>query len=207
MSVTAFEAANDVLDRADALLLLDSAPQLDDVRTDIRRLAWAMGVAAIDTYLHWLVRKVDLYASLPKSLEKLEVPFKDLVAMSHEGVSARKAGLKDRPITRVRNVLHDRILKETFQSARGVETALELAGLKGFWRDLSAELGEPVPAIKTHLNQLAHRRNAVVHEGDIKRMSRPRAIKRNELNPTDARNELDWVRAFIVALGVVAPST
>ncbi|ALD11799.1 hypothetical protein AES38_01475 [Clavibacter capsici] len=125
--------------------------------------------------------------------------------MGKSSVTARQSGKRDRPMVRARNVLHARVLKDTYQSERGVETALGLAGVTGYWRDLSLHMGEPSPAIKSHLNSLAARRNSVVHEGDIKRQARPRAIRHKELSAADVRSELDWVRRFIAALAVVAP--
>ncbi|GAA1785458.1 hypothetical protein [Agromyces lapidis] len=205
MPVTPHMAATDVLDRADQLLTLDAPSLATGLRTDVRRLAWAMGVASIDTYLHWLVRSVDLDSTLPRDLSKLDVPFEALVEMGRSSVQARREGRADRPMIRARNALHKRILQDTYQSARKVEQALSLAGVPRMWASLGTEMGEPAADIKAHLNSLAVRRNAVVHEGDIERQSRPRAIRRQELSAPDVRAELDWARRFVDALGRVAP--
>ncbi len=163
-----------------------------------------MGVASIDTYLHWLVHRVDL-SVLPQELAKLQVSFSDLVDMGKKSVENRNAGIVDRPMVRARNVLHKRIMRDSYQSARNVELALQMAGIKAIWSGLAKEMGEPASDIKTHLNHVSSRRNAVVHEGDIERLSRPQAIRRQDLSAADVRAELDWVRRFVTALAVVAP--
>ncbi|TFF10546.1 hypothetical protein [Cellulosimicrobium funkei] len=168
--------------------------------TDLRRQAWAMGVAAIDTYLHWVVHRVDLGKPLPKDLRKLEVSFEDLLAMGQASVDARKANRRDRPQVRARNVLHRRILTDTYQSSRGVETALRMAGVRDCWGQLSRTLSEPKQDLMDHLNMLSQRRNSIVHEGDIKRMSRPRALKHQELDAAEVLKQLDWIRSFLGAL-------
>lgn len=206
MAVTPLQAALDVLDRAENLLTLDNngAPEL--LRQDLRRQSWAMASAAIDTYFHWLVRKADLGAgTLTNALKKLDVPFGDLVEMARDGVVARREGIANRPIVTARNVLYERILQDTYQTPRGIETAMSLRGISGYWAAIAAEMGEPAGEIKKRLNSLAYRRNKIVHEGDIQRQSKPRAVKHNSIEETEIRDELSWVRRFINAVGKVAP--
>lgn len=57
--------------------------------------------------------------------------------------------------------------------------------------------------IKEHLNRLTHRRNAIVHEGDLARLMRPQTIKRGGMIATDVRIELDWIRTFVVAVDLI----
>lgn len=205
MTVTPFEAATDVLDRADALLTLDAPPLPESVREDLRRLAWAMASASIDTFLHWRVARVDLYSEkLHKELRNLEVSFHDLVKLGREDVVARQEGRTNRPLVKVRNVLHERILKDTYQTQRGVERALNMCGVTDCWQKLSLKMGEPRAEVTAHLNSLARRRNSIVHEGDIQRQSRPRNVKHEALSNAEVRDELAWVRRFVDALRQVA---
>ena len=97
MAVTPLHAALDVLDRAEALLKLDPGTEtVSLVEYDIRRQALAMGVAALDTWMHWAIRRVDLN-DLSKRLAALEVPFSALVEMGQKSVEARVAGRRDNP--------------------------------------------------------------------------------------------------------------
>lgn len=206
MPVTPLQAAIDVLDRAEALLTLDAPPAPIQVREDIRRLAWAMGSASIDTFLHWRVARVDLKAGpLAKELSSLEVNFGELVDMGRADVLARQQNRVNRPLVKARNVLHQRLLRDTFQTKRGVERALAMCGIKDIWRSISRAMGEPTNDVTDHLNALASRRNAIVHEGDIQRQSRPRAVRHQPIEAAEVAAELAWVRRFVVALSVVAP--
>lgn len=200
MTASAIHAANDVLDRANGLLILDAAGTPEEIRQDLRRLAWAMTAAAIDTYMHWRVRSVDLNGSLPKALGQLTVPFSDLVDSGKRTLAARRQGVDDRPAVRARNTLHEAILTATFQSSRGVEKALSMAGAKKPWAAISSTLGETPQSIQDHLNRIAHRRNQIVHEGDIQRQSRPRTIRHQTMSLAEVRDELGWVRSFLAAV-------
>jgi hypothetical protein len=204
MAVTSLQAAVDVLDRADALLKLDSAPVPDLTRQDTRRLAWAMGSAAIDTYLHWRVRRsIPKSGPLPKNLRNLEVPFEALVKMGRDSIKARRNGLNNKPLVTAQNVLHERILRDTYQSSRGVETALQMCGISDCWGKLASALGESKKEVIDHLNALARRRNSIVHEGDIQRRSKPQSVSRQPLERADIDVELAWVRRFVDAMDAI----
>lgn len=103
MPASAIHAANDALDRADSLLTLDVAGTPEGARQDLRRLAWAMAAAAIDSYMHWRVRSVDLTGSLPKALGQLAIPFSDLVDSGNWTLVARRQGVNDRPTVRAQH--------------------------------------------------------------------------------------------------------
>lgn len=170
-------------------------------------MGWAMGVASVDTYVHWVVRRVDLGEGLPTALHKLPVEFGDLVSLANDMVEARRIGQAVRPQVRARNVMNDVLLTKTFQSADAVKTGLEMAGVHDVWTKLAAAITPPESkaAIIGRLGTLAHRRNRIVHEGDLKRQIRPRSIARDDLSAADVRAELDWIRRFVAALAVVAP--
>lgn len=196
MAVKPLEAAENVLGRARALHQL--APNTNE---DLDRLALVMGVAAIDTYFHWRVHRVDLNStSIPKKLAELDVPFEALLQSGKKSVDARKEGISDRPMVRTRNVLHNVTLGMTFQKARDVETAFNLVGISKPWRNLAASMGQSADSIKKKLNALAHRRNRIVHEGDIQRKSKPHRVKLNELDSDEVADSLDWIDSFLKAV-------
>src|SRR5690349_10702021 len=140
MPVTPYDAAKDLLDRADGLLALDVSPASSLVRTDLRRMAWAMGVASLDTYMHWLIRGVALSGSVPKELGKVQVNFRDVVEMANKSLDARREGVADRPNVRARNILNDVLLTKTFQSADSIKTGLNMVGVTDVWTKLSAAM-------------------------------------------------------------------
>lgn len=209
MTASAKDAADDVLARARSLLdceshLSSSVPQ--SVPADLHRMSLAMGMAALDTYFHWKVRQVDLASPLPKALHKLEVPFGDLVDSSKVTVQARRSGKADRPIVRARNVLNQAVLGMTFQTSRGVETAMSLMGKRNYWQPVAAAMpGAPsVESVKADLNRLANERNKIVHEGDLRRLLRPQRVTHQDRDVADIRRDLDWIENLVGAFdGVI----
>lgn len=208
MPASAKNAADDVLARARNLLATESQlpPGVPaSVPADLRRMTLAMGMAALDTYFHWKVRQVDLAPSLPKALHKLEVPFGELVDSSNVTVRARQDGRADRPIVRARNVLNQAVLGMTFQTSRGVETAMSLLGERNYWRSVAAAMpGAPsVEVVKADLNRLANERNKIVHEGDLRRLLRPQRVTHQSRDAADIRRDLDWIEALVHAFDSV----
>lgn len=167
-------------------------------------MALTLGVAALDSYLHWAIRRVDL-KSMPRKLASIEVTFGDLVEMGSKSVQARKQDKDDRPATRARNVLNEKLLTMTFQNARQVEAALAMIGITKSWsRIVEAMPSETTAAeLQERLNSLSHRRNKIVHEGDLLRQMRPRAVKRELITFDFVSESLAWLRSFIEAIEVV----
>ncbi len=164
-----------------------------------------MASASIDTSLHWRVHKVTLKSGvLPKKLRNLEINFDELVAMGRSDVEARRDGVANRPLVKARNVLHARILRDTYQSSTGVESALQMCGVTDIWGKLATQMGETKREIMDHLNDLANRRNSIVHEGDIQRKSRPQNVAHQPLTRDEVDAELAWVRAFVTALSNIS---
>ncbi|MEE9964063.1 MAG: hypothetical protein K4304_03090 [Propionicimonas sp.] len=206
MPVTPYQAATDVLDRANTLLSLDVEPAPDGARQDIRRAAFVMSVTAIDTQLHWLVRRVPLAGTLPKTLAKMEVPLQSLVDMAERSVENRRRGIADRPETRARNVLNETILKMPFQGASAVERALGMAGIAHVWTKLGAAMSpaETGNDVKDQLNKLTHRRNQIAHEGDLRRLVRPQAVTHQDISAESVAEALAWARRFCAAIHTVS---
>lgn len=204
MTVTPHQAALDVLDRADALLALDAAPQTRRVREEIRRSCLAMGLAAIDTQMHWLIAKADLGGAIPKELSNLTVTFGDLVKADRAAVAARKSNKPHRPVAATRRVLMSAIAWRTFQRADKLSDGLRMVGIK--LDDVAAAMvpAEKGAAVRQRLNKLADRRNAIVHEGDIELMQRPQTIKRATITGLFIQGELFWIRRFLTALDAVS---
>ena len=206
MPATPKQAAQDVLDRGLALLALDQAPAAAATRGGIRRMSLPMGIAAIDTYLHWAVRSSDLDA-LAAKLGKLDVPFSTLVEMGNTSVDARRRNVRDRPQVRARNVLNERILTMTFQTSRQVEDALSMAGVTQIWSSMENAFVPHTPAadIKDRLNRIVHHRNRIVHEGGLRRLVRPQAVTREVIDRASVNDDLAWIQRFVNALSVVCP--
>lgn len=201
MTLTPTQAATDVLDRADQILATARTVADPLVADDLKRHALAQGVAALDTYLHWAVNDAPL-EEMPNALSRLDVPFSELVALSEAMVADRD---RIRPKVRVRGVLERLILKKTFQSVRGVEAAMQMLGVNGAFTKISEEIQphQPKADIEERLTRIVHRRNQVVHEGDLQRQSRPQSIKRERVDNDSVEDDLVWLRLFLMAIDTV----
>lgn len=140
MVATAKDAADDVIARAKAVLALDAPPHSPVLRSDIRRAALTMAVGALDTYMHWRIRQVPLTSPVPAALARVEVTLGDLIAMGERSLSARQDGRNDRPTTRARNVLNERLLYETFQNYEKIATGFKMLGVGKGWDKVSRDM-------------------------------------------------------------------
>ena len=190
--------------------LLDLAahpPPVAETQEDLCRHALVSGITAIDSYMHWLVftrlSDVRWRETLPKRLQNLDIPFSDLASLADSALGAQQDGRRIRPWVQVKNALQNRILSMTFQSYSQVAGAFSLAGIEKSWSKIAAEIGEPASQIESRLNGLVHRRNQIVHEGDIMRMSRPRAIRHNPVDHAEVSAEIDWVERLLAAMQTV----
>lgn len=94
----------------------------------------------------------------------------------------------------------------TFQSAKEWDDGFALLGVKsGLATTVSAmSPAETLPVLKDRVNGLSHRRNLIVHEGDLRRLVRPRTVTRNKLSRTEVDDDLAWIRRFLVAADSIA---
>jgi RiboL-PSP-HEPN len=184
-------------------LASDSVPD-SRIKNDLRRSAVVTVVAGIDSYMHWLVYKrlsaLRGEGDLPRSFAKLDIPFTELASLADSVVAARSRNVHSRPWVKVKNTLHQRLLKETFQSYDQVATAFALAGIEKGWTRVAAEMGLQPAEIKTRLGGIVHRRNQIVHEADISRSSRLRQPKYNSIQHTKVESDVDWVELLIKAI-------
>lgn len=196
------------LDRSQKFLDLAADPNLpdSDMADDLVRTALVMALAAVDSYMHWLVfrRLSESKNSPPKSLAKMEVPFSELAGLARNVVTDRNMGVKSRPWVQVKNAAQRALLSETFQSYEQVANAMALAGIVKGWSKVSKNFGTPSGEIKERLNGMTHRRNRIVHEGDVRRSSRPREVKFNKVFASAVQADVNWIRDLIAQIDNVA---
>ena len=211
MALLPKQAAKSCLRRARRFLeLAENDSPVIRCMNDLRRMALVMSVAAVDAYLHGIVlrrladvrRRVDL----PKALAQLEIPFAELAALADTSIVARRTNRRTRPWVQVKAALQKRLLRETFQSYDQVGAAFATAGVAKAWPRVATAIGEDAKVIKNRLNGLVHRRNQIVHEGDMKRASRPRRLRFNDVQHSRVRVDIDWVESLIDAMDTVVTS-
>ncbi len=211
MAFSPHDAATHGLDRARTLLEASrptvSTQLSSSARGDIRRLSIVMAVAALDTYLHRLiVDRAYTHRKLPGALAKLDVTFRELLTQADAaGVAARSQPHNSRPRVAVKRQLRDRLLHETFQRYEDVARALGMAGHSKKWDAIGQNMKPPTAptAIRTRLNNIVMRRNQIVHEGDYKRLERPRNAGRNGITSKEARADIEFIAQLVEAIHAV----
>lgn len=210
MPFTAYQAATHAIGRSRRLLLV-SAPQGStakllngNLRVDIRRMSVVMAVAALDTYMHRLIlERAFKQSPVSKTLGNLTVRFEQLLnEADSSGAAARAAPHESRPRVAIKRQLRDRLLRETYQSSDGVSKALAMCGRSNIWESIRQNLDPSVTSeeLKARLDDIVGRRNQIVHEGDYVRLERPRTARRNHLTYAQARDDIDFLVAFIDAI-------
>lgn len=203
MVASALDAATDVFDRARGLLALDQAPHAAEVREDVRRAALTMSVSALDTYIHWRIRGTSLVSPLPRALANVKVTFRDLLEMGEKSLVARRDDRSDRPRTRARNIMNERLLTMTFQSYTSVATGFKMLGVTGGWDAVAGHLATTKSDLKGRLDAIVHRRNVIVHEGALRRLVRPQQVTRVSLSRAQVDADIDWLEGLVSAMDAV----
>lgn len=92
-----------------------------------------MSVAAVDTYMHAAVLRsvgsMDTTEPSP-ALRNLDLSFGELVDLGDAVATARRQGRNSRPRVQVKNALHRRLLRTTYQGPDQVSKALAAAGVE-----------------------------------------------------------------------------
>jgi len=202
MPLTPLNLGQDLLDRAEQLAAKAGHPPTDpwNVESDILRAAWTFVGAAVDTYFHERVRGALLTGPMSRSAEKFPVPLGSVDELIGGFLSNR---LGSRPRVRLKSVIHDALLKETYQGSANIERAFALVGVTGFWATIASGMGDPVAEVKNRLNVQYNRRNRIAHQGDYHRQERRQKLWYDALRRTDVDDEIAWTRRFLLAANLV----
>lgn len=148
------------------------AKQITD---NLLRAALTMIVSAIDTSVHELIICAIMY-ELREDKAIFEIEDVRVSVYAY-----KEAELEDR-LRLIESELRRQYAKESFQSSRQVENALSKVGISKIWSKLSDILGQPPEDIKRKLDLLVHRRNQIVHEGDLDHLHNLQEIRRQDLD-------------------------
>lgn len=198
MPLTPLKLGEDLLDRADQLAQLAGSPPNDPwtVESDVLRAAWTFVGAAVDTYFHERVRGALLSSPMSPSAQRFAVPLGPVDEMIGSFLQDRAGS---RPRVRLKSVIHDALLKETYQGSTNIERVFALMGVKGYWSIIAAGMGISAAEVRDRLNAQYNWRNRIAHQGDYHRQERRRNIWYDELRRPDVDDEVAWTRRFLQA--------
>lgn len=198
MPLTALDAADDLLQRAEMLADRAGSPSVSEwsIESDILRASWMFVGASLDTYFHERVRRALLTMPMSKAAQGYLVPLGPIEEMVGAFLENRATS---RPRVRLMAIVHEALLKGTFQGARNIERAFSLLGVAKCWSRISASMSESAQNIRDRLNRQYARRNLIAHEGDYVRQERPQSLYYGKIKRSDVDAEIIWTRTFLQA--------
>lgn len=182
-----------------------SAAYLDDML----RASLTFAVSALDRYVHERVIKGIVKAlksgTLIKEQEEFSVPVLTAIQISEEALKAHKTGKNIRTANIVRKKVQDLLHKRPFQSWREIEYAFRLLGVTNLSGQLQSayRVGNMNP-IKDQLNQIAARRNSIVHEGDLVKHERGGMVKMQPISRKYVEGTLNFLDQLVAHLENIA---
>ena len=203
------------VDSRDAVLVLRDGSELGpedfsaDALDDLLRAALTFGVSAIDRYMHERVVKGIVpalkKAPLTQRQEEFGIPAALAIKLSAQLVKARRDGRQVRPANEVRKKVQEILHKRPFQSWREIEFGFELLGVTNFGGQVQGAFGiGDVAPIRKRLNDIVHKRNLCVHEGELVRHQRGGSVKKSGISRKFVQESLEFLDDFVEKLELVS---
>lgn len=149
------------------------------------RSEYVLIVSSFDNYLHNIVRQKirDSFFSAQAMPKNFNLPIEICQLIRTETSEDDQKSILDA-------ALRSHLEKDSFQSPKGVEYALNLININHIWKASSAIMGKPPEYIRNQLALIVKRRNQIAHEADIDcSTGMPRSIDVQTI--TDCRSFLE----------------
>jgi hypothetical protein len=175
---------------------------------ELSRAALTFGVSALDRYMHDIVEHYAIsmlagpFTDIPKSLGDFSMPLKVTEQCLKKALESRnrEAYAKTRPRIILRQKFREALNKKTFQKYEDISNAFGLLNLNNPWDNIATEMNISSVILKKRINSITHRRNKIVHEGDIQHGHKRKKIKLNDIKHNDTVEDIKWLDAFVKAI-------
>ncbi len=220
------------VDTKDAIIVLRENAGLSSVDfsdkplADLLRLSLALGVSALDRYVHERVVKKVIGAlgatKLSRQQQELSIPVTCALEAARRAVktsiertvaayeAAASTGTQPpavqcRPANEMRIKLQEFLHTKSFQSWREIEYAFELLGIPDVKGRMTAAhvIGDFTKDVQQPLNKIIQRRNLIVHEGDLVRHKRAGKVKPLKIERKFVRESLGFLDSLVAMLETV----
>lgn len=174
---------------------------------DLLRFALVLGIGALDRYVHERISKGIVAAlrapDLSPAQKRLTIAAPLALRMNETLRRSAKIGKNIRPANQFRIAFQESLHRQTFQSPEELDEGFRMIGVNGVWGKLQTKYAN-VKAIKKQLNEVARRRNLIVHEGDLVRHQRGGRARVNEIARKYVHDSLDFLDQLVVNLEKVS---
>jgi len=171
---------------------------------ELLRAAYAFAVSAMDRYFHDLILENLLLLlrrrtqDVPNALANFKVPLADVEAAVEHALRSRGAkGTATRPRITLKKRFANALHKCAFQGSREIDGAVQMLGVRSIWGKLGQRMSGSAEDIQGGLDTIVHRRNQIVHEGDVRRGSRADTVKCNAISSASTRKDILWLRKLV----------
>lgn len=161
------------------------------------RMALVQAVSAMDCYFHdqieWHYGRILSTATKRANSRFLSFPIPT-------GAVKNAIDSYTRTTVGLRIAFQKELRRVSIQGPGAIEDTLRIIGVRKFWTKVSRTVGVDTETLLLWLNQIATRRNQIVHEGDRiplqnGRLSKPRDIRRN-----DVEDDIHVLDCFVYAI-------
>lgn len=175
---------------------------------DLLRSAVAIGIGALDRYVHERIAKGIVSAlrgtALTPAQEKLTISAPLALRMTDSLRKGVKNDMNVRPANQFRIAFQESLHRRTFQSSTEIDDAFRMIGI-GVWGKLQSTYAvSSVEPIKKQLNEIARRRNLIVHEGDLVRHQRGGRPRINPITKGYVHDSLDFLDTLVMNLEAIS---
>ncbi len=174
---------------------------------ELSRAALSFGVSALDRYIHDIVEHYAItmlagsLTDVPKSLGDFSMPLKVTEECLKKALESRNGKKTNtRPRTILRQKFREALNKKTFQKYDDISNAFRLLNLQEPWNNIATQMKISNDELKKRLNSITHRRNKIVHEGDIQHGPKLRKIKLNDIQNGKTNEDINWLENFVRAI-------
>lgn len=179
-------------------LIAGNYPLLEEQAQEILRAEIVLSVSALDCFIHDLVKygMVEAYQGQrisSKPFETYQIPVKFLRLIENSEQLEDKLG-------HLENAIMENNSKDSYQSPKSIEYALQLINIKSIWNSLANPMSRRANDIKNELSLIVDRRNKIAHEADYDVLTGSKfSIDRN-----DANNVIQFIENFCESVYVLA---
>ena len=135
---------------------------------------------------------------------EFSIPAHTAIQVVHKVIKARNNGRVVRPANEIRNAIQGILHRRTFQNWRELEDGFKLIGISGLSGRLQAQYQVPkIKPIQHQLNEIAKKRNLIVHEADLVRHQRGGKARLNPIASGEVHKTIGFLNDFVEKLEAI----